>query len=206
MKCLRTNEPVVMINISDKDTECFLCQKCVDGLSEEKRGRAVLKTVEELFPDEAARNAFVSEYTVELDKARQEVKNQTETVKDCHDNFSEELMRQCHKNLINNNLPNILDFYNEQFQMSRSSWEEEQNLKGLRKLAESYAILLKIDDIQKKRGNEKDVNEKVLQGIITEMERLKKLSTEEIRKLHDEHLQDILDYVPNNFDELIKKD
>ena len=113
-------------------------------------------------------------------------------------------MRQCHKNLINNNLPNILEYYNEQFQMARSSWEEEQDLKGLRKLAECYAILLKIDDIQKKRGDQKDVNEKVLTGISNEMERLKKLSLDEIRKLHEEHLQDIVDYVPNNFEALMK--
>ena len=204
MNCLKYNEPVVYINLSDKDTECFLSQKGLDELSEEKKGRAVLKSIEELFPDEAERNAFITEYGAELDKARKEVKDQTETVKDCHDNFSEELMRQCHKNLINNNLPNILEYYNEQFQMARSSWEEEQDLKGLRKLAECYAILLKIDDIQKKRGDQKDVNEKVLTGISNEMERLKKLSLDEIRKLHEEHLQDIVDYVPNNFEALMK--
>ena len=204
MKCLKYNEPVVMINLSDKDTETFLSQKGLDELSEEKRGRAVLKTLEELYPDEAERNAFVEEYAAELDQARKEIKNQTETVKDCHDNFSEELMRQCHRNLMNNNLPNILEHYNEQFQLARSQWEEDQDLKSLRKLAEAYAILLKIDDLQKKRGDEKDVNEKVLLGITNEMERLKKMSIEKIKELHADHLQDILEYVPNNFDELIK--
>ena len=204
MKCLKYNEPVVMINISDKDTETFLSEKGLNDLTEEQKSRAVLKTVEELFPDEAERNAFIEEYSQELEKGRKEIKNQTETVKDCHDNFSEELMRQCHRNLMNNNLPNILEFYNEQFQLARSSWEEEADLKSLRKLAECYAILLKIDDLEKKRGSENEVNEKVLNGIIKEMQRLKKLSNEEIKKLHEEHLQDILDYVPNNFDELMK--
>ena len=204
MKCLRTNEPVVVINISDKDTECFLCQTCVDGLPEDKKERAVLKTMEELFPDEAERNKATEEFAADLDAARKEIKNQTETVKDCHDNFSEELMRQCHKNLMNNNLPNILEHYNEQFQLARTSWEEDQDLKSLRKLAESYAILLKIEDLQKKRGDENEVNKKVLDGIINEMNRLKKLSIDKIRELHNEHLQDILDYVPNTFDELIK--
>ena len=204
MRCLKYNEPVVWINLSDKDTETFLSERYANELSEEKKARAVMKRIDELFPDEAERNEFIAEYSKELDDARKEIKNQTETVKDCHDNFSEELMRQCHKNLMNNNLPNILEFYNEQFQLARSSWEEEQNLKSLRKLAECYAVLLKIDDLQKKRGNESEVNEKVLNGIIKEMDRLKRLSTEEIRKLHEEHLQDILEYVPNRFDELMK--
>ena len=204
MNCLKYNEPVVAINLSDKDTECFLSQKGLDELPEDKKGRAVIKTVEELFPDEADRKAFFEEYGPELEKSRKEIKNQTETVKDCHDNFSEELMRQCHKNLMNNNLPNILEFYNEQFQLARSSWEEDQDLKSLRKLAECYAVLLKIDDLQKKRGNESEVNEKVLAGIIKEMERLKKLSHDEIKKLHEEHLEDIKTYIPNNFEDLMK--
>ena len=204
MKCLRHNEPVIWINISDKDTECFLSETGFNELSEDKKSRGVFKRIDELFPDEGERNEFIAEYTKELEEARKEIKNQTETVKDCHDNFSEELMRQCHKNLMNNNLPNILEFYNEQFQLARSSWEEEQDLKSLRKLAECYAVLLKIDDLQKKRGNESEVNEKVLNGIIKEMERLKKLSQEEIRKLHEEHLEDIKEYVPNQFDDLMK--
>ena len=67
MNCLKYNEPVVAVNLSDKDTETFLSQKGLDELPEDKKGRAVIKTIEELFPDEGERNAFVEEYTKELD-------------------------------------------------------------------------------------------------------------------------------------------
>ena len=206
LNCLKYNEPVVFISIGHNDAECFLSQKGFDELTEEKKNSGVFKRVEELFPDATEREQFVDEYSKELDQARKEITNQKETVKDCHDTFTEELMRKCHKNLIDNNLHNIVDMYNETFQLARGNWEEENNIKNLRKLAESYAILLKIEDLQAKRmKNTENVDKLVIDGILKEMERLEGVIVQQIKDMHSEHLNDILDYVPNDFEKLIKK-
>lgn len=205
MKCLRTNKPVTHIALGAETADSFLCADCVKNMHPDAKAKANLKTWEELFPDEAERNAVIAEYAAEAEKYRNEIKNQNETVKDCHETFCEEMMKQCHQNLLDNNIHNILENYNERFQQARSDWEDEKSLKNLRKLAESYAILLKIEDLQAKREKGENSDKLVIEGIISEMDRLKKVCDEEIKKLHDKHLEDIKDYVANNFGEYIKK-
>ena len=205
MNCLRTNKPVTHVAVGAETADCFLCEDCVNNMHPDAKSKANLKTWEELFPDQAEREAAIKEFSAEVENYRNEIKNQKETVKDCHDTFCEEMMKQCHQNLLDNNIHNILEAYNERFQQARSDWEDEKSLKNLRKLAESYALLLKIEDLQAKREKGENSDKLVLDGIVAEMERLKNVCDTEIKELHGKHLEDIKDYIANNFEAYIKE-
>ena len=205
MNCLTHNKEVTILSVGSDQPEFLLCVDCVEAMSEDRKSKSDLKTLAELVPDEAARKEMVAELTSEVDTHRNEIKNQKETVKDCHDTFCEEMMKQCHQNLLDNNIHNILETYNERFQQARSDWEDDKSLKNLRKLSESYALLLKIEDLQKKRDSKENSDKLVLDGIKQEMERLQKVCGEQIKGLHDKHLEDIKEHVNNGFEEYVKK-
>ena len=206
MKCFKHNEPVEYVNISQSEASCYLCNKCYNELDEAKRGADTIKTLEQLWPDSVERTNFINETAKEMDEKRREVKSNMETVKDCHKTFADELMKKCHKNLMENNIHNIQDMYNEFFNTARSNWDTNNSLKNLRKVAECFAALMKIEALKAKRTTENiDEMEGVYNGIIKEMERLNGLCKKELSTMHENHLADIKEYLTLDFDELIKK-
>ena len=206
MNCFEYNEPVVYVNINQNEASCYLSQKGYDALDEAQRNADTIKTLEQLFPDSAEREKFIAETGKEMNEKRKEIKREMETVKDCHKTFADELMKKCHKNLMENNIHNIQDMYNEFFNTARSNWDTNNSLKNLRKVAECYAALMKIDALKAKKDTENvDEMKGVNEGILKEMKRLNGLCIKELRTMHENHLADIKEYLKLDFDELISK-
>ena len=201
MNCLKYNEPVIYILLDENVADCFLSQKGFDELPAEQQNSNLCKKIDEVFPDEMERKNFFQEYSEQLENARKEITNQKETVKDCFENFIDEVKSKVHKNITDNNMPNIMDYYNDHFSESRNTWQEENSLKNLRRLAENYAMLLKIKDYKEKANVSKESEQSIHECIKKELDRLYIECYKVFEEMHKEHHEGVTEFITNSFAE-----
>ena len=219
---MEKEEPQPFLKCIDHQKECshyckndrcmfpILCSKCLKEHNIEYSVSHEIIEIDTLFENQEKKLEFIEEYNKNMDSIESETQDKKEILKGAYSEFTHEVLQACHKYYINNSIDNVLENLRNEFEMSKAEYQNQMSQETLRKMAEDYLKLRKVDDAIKNNSMFIMTKEQIFQNIENELENLNGMVRHQLNNLEDNYkkqLLNVVDYdIERHLDKLLNKE
>ena len=208
--CIDHGKPCQFYCENDMCMYPLLCEECLKmhKIEYDAKNHKIVP-VASLFSDKTVKSEFIKEYNTEMKTIDKETQEKKEILKGAYNEFTHEVLQACHKYYINNNVDNVLEELRNEFEMSKVEYQNHMTQETLRKMAEDYLRLRKVDEAIQNNNRFIMSREQIFQNIENELENLNGMVQEQLTKLesgYKQQLQNVVDYdIESHLERLMEK-
>lgn len=184
-----------------KDERCMfplMCSECLKIHQREYHNADhEIDSIDNMFENKEKKMEFAEEYTKQMKSIENDTRDKQEILKGAYNEFTTQVIQSCHRYYVNNNIDNVLEHLRNEFEMSKAEYQIQMNPENLKKMAEDYLKLRKVDDAIKNNSKYIMTKDEIFQNIENELENLNGHVTNQLAKLENEYklqLMNIVDY------------
>jgi hypothetical protein len=201
LKCIDHEEECIMYCKDDRCMFPLMCTKCLEIHQKEYPNNShEIESIDNIFESEDKKLEFAEEYTKQMEVIENETKDKQEVLKGAYSEFTTQVIQACHRYYVNNNIDNVLENLRNEFEMSKAEYQIQMNPDTLKKMAEDYLRLRKVDDAIKNNSKYIMTKDEIFQNIENELENLNGHVTNQLTKLETEYKKQLLNIVDYNIE------
>ena len=196
LTCIDHEEECIMYCKDDRCMFPLMCSKCLETHEKEYReSQHQIEKIETIFDSESLKQEFIQDYNKQMKAIERDTKEKQEVLKGAYSEFTTQVIQACHRYYINNNIDNVLENLRNEFEMSKAEYQIQMNPNTLKKMAEDYLRLRKVDEAIKHNSEYIMTKEEIFQNIENELENLNGHVTNKLSNLEKEYKKQLLNIV-----------
>ena len=174
----------------------LMCSKCLQiHEAEYQAGEHKMVEVYDTFDSEEKRIQFSQDLAKEMEIIDSEIDNKQDMLKSAYSEFTMKVMQVCHRYYVNNNIDTVRENLRNEFEISKAEYQVQMNPDTLRKMAEDFLRLRKVDEAIKENSHHIMSKEQIFQHIENELENLNQHVTNQLLRLETKYKEDLLSIV-----------
>ena len=196
IKCIDHDEECIMYCKDDRCMFPLMCRICVKIHNKEyQHSNHEVDSIDSIFENEEKKLEFAEDYRKQMTLIEKDTRDKQEVLKSAYNDFTTSVIEACHRYYVNNNIDNVLENLRNDFEMSKADYQIQMNPETLKKMAEDYLKLRKVDNAIKNNSQFIMTKEEIFENIENELENLNGHVTSQLGLLEREYKNQLLNIV-----------